>query len=154
MLPTLYLVATIIAYFLSANLFVVGILGFLALSSSLRDFLTITIYKDRFNIGYRSCFGNLLAIDNVFYFKDITSFKYDTIKFKPNAKQLALMIAVNSTIPGGRYSLFKDPVTYITLTTKNPFGETKIIDLEICFSGQTFSDALLLIKKKCNLADI
>lgn len=147
--PTIYLIATIKAYFLHANIFVVGLLGFFALTSSFQDYLTIVIYKDSFNITYRNCFGEFLAIDNIFYFKDIISFKYDTIKFKPDAKQLALMIVVNSTISGGRYRLFKDPITYVTITTKNPIGEIKIFDLEVRFSGQTYTDALQLINKMC-----
>ena len=94
-----------------------------------------------------------MAIENKFYFKDVSSFDFATLKSDLDAKKIALLVAIDVALPGSRVRLFKDPTTYVTIKTKNPLGETVKIDIELQFSGQTYTKALELIKKKCKSAD-
>jgi hypothetical protein len=72
-IPSLLLFATIscfiICYFNELNYIIApGILAFATLIYSFKDFLTIKIYDDKFEIIYNNVFGNFFRITNTYFF--------------------------------------------------------------------------------------
>ncbi len=75
-LTTLFIIITLIGYFIGLHYFVIVATGLFALLFATEMHYHIIVFDDRFIIRYSNFLGKIMTTDSVFYFKDVKSFEF------------------------------------------------------------------------------
>src|SRR5687767_613413 len=84
---TIFILVTIFGYYFGLHFFILIFTGFLALVNIFNDSISILVYEDWFVFRYSNYFGKLMAIDLVYYYKDLTNFKYSIDRWQATIGQ-------------------------------------------------------------------
>ncbi len=149
-IPVILIGATFAAYYYELNPVVIGFVGLAAFTTSLNDHLSIIVDEDNFNIRYSNLFGRLMSTEDIFYYKDIKRFDYNTEQWKANIFQIIIMVIVGLFLPSRTGRISSKPKTTLTIVTKNILGETQDIEIVLETKDGEVMKALRIIKSKCN----
>ena len=139
-------ILALVGYFIGLQPVIIGFAGVASFMMMFNDDDSIFVYSDRFIISKRNYFGKLMAIDKVYYFQNISSFKSEIDKLRPNFQQTFIVLLVTIFLPRGlRFGPYKQPQLHMTISHIKdglPLQE----EVSISYSGKIYEIVLQKIE--------
>lgn len=149
-LTVIFFLVGLYGVYMGANYFVIGTPIFFGIIIAFNDELSIIVYEDRFSVKYSNIFGNFMAIENFYYFKEIKNFKVVTTKkWKASFSQSLIIIIVGIFLPGKNGNLSESSKTSLSFEVQNQLGEINNINIYLGLANKNFLTAIKIISEKC-----